>query len=63
MGVSYPVSLMIISLIINRTAGLSYSSMAAWHRKAVYAAFLLVLSLFPPCYNGGNVFDTEKTGS
>ena len=47
MGVSYPVSLMIISLIINRTAGLSYSSMAAWHRKAVYAAFFVGSFPFP----------------
>lgn len=46
MGVSYPVSLMIISLIINRTAGLSYSSMAAWHKKSGVCRFFCWFFLF-----------------
>lgn len=40
-GFTCPVSLMIISLIINRTADSSYSSMTVLHKKAVDTAFFV----------------------
>lgn len=40
-GFTCPVSLMIISLIINWTADSSYSSMTVLHKKAVDTAFFV----------------------
>lgn len=52
-GFICPVSLMIISLIINLTADSSYSSMAVLHKEGGgYRFFVEFSGASCPCYNG-----------